>query len=64
MKKKIKDLTLEEIGKICAKHTQGGIVYCEYSKCPLWYAYSCLRGFIEKLQYIEREIEIDESDYD
>lgn len=60
MKKKIKDLTSEEMDKICIHHTQGGFVYCEYSKCPLWFANSCLRGFIEKIQHIEKEIEIDE----
>lgn len=59
MIKKIKDLTKEEINKICAKHTCG-VVYCENSKCPLWYAYSCLQGFIQKIQYIEREVEVDE----
>lgn len=64
MKKKIKDLTKEEIGKICSKHTQGGLVYCENSRCPLWYAYSCLQGFIQKMQYIEREVEINESNND
>lgn len=62
MKKKIKDLTLEEMGKICSKNTCGGFVYCENSKCPLWYANSCLKGFIEKLQYVEREVEVDEKE--
>ena len=60
MEKKIKELTLKEMGKICSKHTQGGFTYCENSKCPLWFASSCLKGFIEKLQYIEREVEVDE----
>ena len=60
MKKKIKDLTLEEMGKICSKHTAGGFACCEYSNCPLWFANSCLKGFIEKLQHIERKVETDE----
>ena len=60
MKKKFKDLNLEEMGKICSKHTAGGFACCESSKCPLWFANSCLKGFIEKLQYIEREVPIDD----
>lgn len=62
MKKKIKDLTLEEMSKICAKYTQGGLVYCEYSKCPLWVANFCIKSFIERIQYIERQVELDEKE--
>lgn len=56
MKKKIKDLTQEEMSKICSKYTAGGFACCENSSCPLWFANSCLKGFIEKLQYIEKEV--------
>lgn len=59
MKKKIKDLTLEERNKICASQTKG-YIYCENTNCPLFFAGTCLKGFIEKLQYIEREVELDE----
>jgi len=55
-KKKIKDLTLEEMSKICSKHTQGGVVYCENSNCPLFFAGTCLKGLIERLQYIKKEV--------
>lgn len=60
MKKKLKDLTSEEMSKICIKHTHNGIVHCENTTCPLHYANYCLKGFIEKLHYIERQIETDE----
>lgn len=59
-KKKIKDLTLEEMNKICAKHTCRGFACCESTNCPLFFAGSCIKGFIERLQYIEKEIEVDE----
>lgn len=62
--KKIKDLTLEEMNKICVHHRQGGFVCCENSKCPLLFVGCCLKAFIEKLHYIEREIETNESDND
>ena len=58
-KKKIKDLTQEEMSKICAAQTKGYIL-CENTKCPLFFAGSCLKGFIERLQYIESEVEVDE----
>ena len=58
MKKKIKDLTLEECDKICAFHNKKGTSCLnQHIKCPLYFANSCLKGFIEKLQYIEREVE-------
>ena len=60
IKVKIKDLTKEERDKICASQTKGYIL-CENTKCPLFFAGSCLKGFIEKLQYVEREVEIDEN---
>lgn len=62
MKKKIKDLTLEECGEICVRYVKKGEGclndYAQNIKCPLWYANSCLKGFIEKIQYIEGEVEI------
>lgn len=67
MKKKIKDLTKEECDKICAFHNKKGTSclndYAQNIKCPLWFANSCLKGFIEKIQYIEREVEIDEINF-
>ncbi len=62
MKKKIKDLTQEEMRNICTFHIRRGISCLneDICKCPFWYANSCLKGFIEKLQYIEKEVEVDE----
>ena len=61
MKKKIKDLTPEERNKICASHTRGyAFCDCENNGCPLWFASTCLKGFIEKLQYVQKEVEVDE----
>lgn len=58
--KKIKDLTIEEMNKICAFHNEKGTSCLnQHCKCPLLFASSCLRGFIEKLQYIEKEVDYD-----
>ena len=62
MKKKIKDLTKEEMNKICAFHHEKGTSCIaentQNCKCPLFFVGSCLRGFIEKLRYIEREVSL------
>ena len=63
MKKKIKDLTLEEMEEICVNHTCDAYVRGK-SRCPLLFSNSCLQGFIEKMHYIEREVEVDESNND
>lgn len=60
MTKKIKDLNLKEIHKICAKYTQHGLILCENSNCPLQFANSCLSSFIEKIKYLEKEVKINE----
>jgi len=61
MKKKIKDLTLEEMNKICAFHNEKGTSCLNnHCKCPLLFAGACLRGFVEKLQYIKKEVEVDD----
>ncbi len=64
MKKKIKELTKEECNKICALHNKKGTGclndYRQNIKCSLFFADSCLKGFVEKLQYVEREVEVDE----
>ncbi len=56
MAKKIKDLTDEELDSICVKYhdctREAGKV-----NCPLWDG-SCLKGFIKKLRYIEKEVEL------
>ena len=59
VKKKIKDLTPEERNKICSRHSCG-YALCENNACPLWFNSNCLKGFIEKLQYVQNEVEIDE----
>lgn len=52
MKKKIKDLTLKELRKICLKHS-----ICE--RCPLSYDRGfCVKNFIEMLHQMEKEIEV------
>lgn len=61
MMKKIKELTKEECNKICAFHNKKGTSCLNQNcKCPLLFAGCCLKGFIEKIQYIEREVEVDE----
>ena len=58
MTNKIKDLTEEEMRKICLKYHD-----CDSDSkvnCPLWYASSCLKVFIKKMRYIEKEVKIDE----
>lgn len=54
MKKKyICDLTDEEMNSLCQKYhdcTSEGKV-----TCPLWYD-GCLRGFIQKLRYLKKEV--------
>lgn len=66
--KKIKDLTREEMNKMCSFHLRKGIgclnENTQNCKCPLWYANQCLAGFVLKLQHLEKEVEIDESDND
>ena len=56
MRKKLKDLTDEEMSNLCQKYNdctrEAGKV-----NCPLWYG-SCLKGFIHKLQQVEKKIEL------
>lgn len=64
MKKKIKDLTFEEMNDICISQN----VKCTAGSgcsCPLLHAGSCLRSFIEKCRYLNiKEVEVDESNND
>ena len=55
MKKKIIDLTDEEMNEICKK--QRPQCSCENTKlikCPLWKG-KCLKGFIQTLRFVNRE---------
>lgn len=64
MKKKIKELTQEEMTNICRSHMREGtscLNECSQNcKCPLWFApaNSCLKGFIERLQCVESKISL------
>lgn len=64
MKKKIKELTREEMNKMCSFHLKKGTgclnENTQNRKCPLWYANQCLAHFVLKSQYLEREVEVDE----
>ena len=56
MKKKLKDLTDEEMDEICKK--QSPQCSCENTKlikCPLYYG-GCLRSFIKKLRFVNKEV--------
>ena len=54
MKKKIKDLTLEERQKVCEQHEK-----CK--DCPLAMGYSYMSNYIVCLgNKLEREVEVDE----
>ena len=56
MKKKIKDLTLEECFKICQSNKK---IRCNYSKCPFYKYDSC--WFVSDIEEdLEREVEVDE----
>lgn len=54
MKKKLKDLTDEEMSNLCQKHNdctrEAGKV-----NCPLWCG-CCLKGFIKKLRFVNKEV--------
>lgn len=54
--KKIRDLTEEELNAVCKKYNdcirEAGKV-----NCPLWCG-ECLKGFIHKLQQVEKKIEL------
>lgn len=57
MKKRLKDLTDEEMNEICRKQ----IVQCtcentKLIKCPL-YCGECLRGFIGRLRFVNQEVD-------
>ena len=58
MKKKLKDLTDEEMNEICRKQrpqcTCGNI---ELIKCPLWNGNQCLKSFIQKLRFVNKEVQ-------
>ena len=55
MTKKIKDLTLGEVVKICRKHKT-----CFDSKCPLYKFYRCNAPHLTRKKDLESEVEIDE----
>lgn len=58
MKKKLKDLTDEEMNEICRK--QCPHCACENDKlitCPLWYG-ECMKGFVQKLRFVNREVDL------
>ncbi len=58
MKKKLKDLTDEEMNKICV--SQVVTCTCENTKlirCPLYHG-ECLRGFIQRLRFVNKEIDL------
>ena len=59
MKKKLKDLTDEEMSEICRK--QRPKCTCEYTetvKCPLWKNCMCLKGFIQTLRFVNKEVDL------
>ena len=62
MKKKLKDLTPQERDRICSKQLKS--CTCENEKlitCPLYRrGDGCIYGFIEKLRFVEKEIEVAE----
>lgn len=67
MKKKIKDLTLEEVNAICKEYStrdEEGFVHC--NECPLGNSTYCIclnsdkEWFLER--YGNREIEVDEDE--
>ena len=58
MKKKIKDLTLNECIKICEKYRYKGKVECP-KKCPFSNSLNCL-GFFEDIKNMRKEVEVDE----
>lgn len=58
MKKKLKDLTDEEMNEICRNPCHN--CTCEYEKlitCPLWNG-ECMKGFIKKLRFVNKEIDL------
>lgn len=58
MKKKLKDLTDEEINEICRKQRPN--CTCEDDRlitCPLWNG-KCLKGFIKTLRFVNREVDL------
>lgn len=57
MKKKLKDLTDEEIVLICKKY-HDCVRESGKPTCPLWYGSICLRGFIEQLRYVNNEVDL------
>ena len=56
MKKKLKDLTDEELDLLCKKYhdctKESGKV-----DCPLWYGV-CLKGEIMKNRYLQKEVDL------
>lgn len=57
-KKKLKDLTDEEMNEICRK--QRPQCTCDNTKlikCPLYYG-KCLKGFIQTLRLVNKEVEL------
>ena len=58
MKKKLKDLTDEEMNEICRKQ----IVKCTCENerlitCPLWNG-KCMKGFIQRLRFVNEEVDL------
>ena len=62
MKKKLKDLTPQERDSICSKqHIKCSCLDEDLISCPLYKrGYGCMYGFIEKLRFVEKEIEVEE----
>lgn len=58
MKKKLKDLTEEEMNNICKN--QRIKCTCKNDKlisCPLWCG-KCIKGFISNIRFINKEIDL------
>lgn len=58
MKKKLKDLTDEEMNQICIDQ----VVKCPCDNerlitCPLYHG-ECLKGFIKKLRFVNKEVNL------
>ena len=57
MKKKLKDLTDEELDSLCKKHhdctKESGKV-----NCPLWYGSRCMKGYISLYKYLQKEVDL------
>ena len=60
-KKKIKDLTSYEQSQICLNSQKLSHMICGGCEvCPLAFKGKCINEFVEKLRYIEKEVEVDD----